>query len=180
MIRTMEALIEFSIPIKGLKPGVHQYGFQIGSEFFENFEHSLIDHGDVKVDLSLDKRPDFYVLDFRLAGTVKTECDRCLSGIDLPIASDQQLLVKFGAEDSKEEAEVIYITPETQKLNVAQYIYEFVCLAIPMVKIYDCTGEPNPPCNQEMLDFLEPNDPIEESSNPIWDALKNFKDNHKS
>ena len=173
----MKALIEYSIPIKGLSLGVHQYSFQIGPEFFENFENSLVEKGSLQASLSLEKRPDLYVLDFTIDGTVRTECDRCLVAIDLPVAVQQQLLVKVKIADAKEEAEVVYIHPETQQLSVAQYIYEFICLGIPMVKTYDCQDEIPQPCDQEMLKFLNSEDSSNESSgNPAWDALKKFKE----
>ena len=173
----MKALIEYSIPIKGLNPGVHQYSFQIGSEFFENFANSLVEDGDLHVNLSLEKRPDLYVLDFLIEGTVQTECDRCLVTIDLPVSCNEQLLVKMRVPDAKEEAEVVYIHPDTQQLSVAQYIYEFISLAVPMVKIYNCQEESPQPCDQEMLKFLNSEDSSNESAgNPTWDALKDFKE----
>lgn len=173
----MEALIQFSIPIKGIKSGIHHYSFQIEPEFFENFEHSPIQEAHIKCDLELEKRPDLIHLSFSLEGRVKTECDRCLAPIHLPVESKQYLLAKYSAEEMEDDGEIIYIHLEAQKLNVAKYIYEYICLSLPLVKIYDCEQEDPPVCNFEMLKFLEtdPQEEKEESGDPVWDELKKLK-----
>ena len=174
----MERLVEFSIPVKGLGNGPHQFRFRIDASFFENFEGSPVEEGNISVNLELDKRPDMLVLQFGFEGTVKTECDRCLASIDLPVSGTERLLVKFSLEEEAEDAEVVYIHPETQHLSVARYIYEFIILAMPMIKAYDCEKEVPRPCNEEMLRFLEGEQQSgqqEEESredNPIWEELK--------
>jgi len=173
----MEGLVEFSIPIKGLGDGIHRFDFHIDQSFFKHFENAPVEEGDIDLTFTLDKSPSMYVLEFDFEGTVKTACDRCLATIDLPISGSQQLLVKFSYEEQDEEAEVIYISPETKKLDVSKYIYEFVVLAIPMIKVYDCQEDENPPCNFDMLRYLEATEeapPMEKKveDNPIWDELR--------
>lgn len=173
----MNALVPFVIPIRGLFPGLHDYTFDIDASFFEQFENSPVQDGDLEVRLELNKQSDMYVLHFDFEGTVKTDCDRCLAPIDLPIEGAERLLVKFSLEETSEEAEVIYIQPETPKLDVSKYVYEFICLAIPMIKTYDCEGEEERPCDDSMLGYLEsPNEEEKPASNPIWDELKKLKD----
>lgn len=175
----MDRLIQYTIPIKGLGNGIHEFEFQVDQSFFQAFEHSSIQEGAVRVKLVLEKRPELYVLNFALEGTVKTECDRCLVDIHLPISNEHQLLVKLSEEESKEDdPDVIYIHPETPKLQVAQFIYEYIHLSIPMIKVYDCQNEEEPPCNWDMLKYLEENEEKnsdqDKGDNPIWDALKNL------
>ena len=172
----MDGLVEYSIPVQGLGNGVHRFEFAIDGEFFRHFEESPIDAGAIAVRLDFDKRPDMYVMEFDFEGTIKAECDRCLAEIDLPISGKQHLLVKFSYETEAEEADVIYISPEAQRLHVARYIYEFIVLAVPMIKVYDCERDENPVCNEEMLAYLEggssPAGPAEEEVNPVWEELK--------
>jgi uncharacterized metal-binding protein YceD (DUF177 family) len=175
----MDRLIQYTIPIKGLGNGIHEFEFQVDQSFFQAFEHSSIQEGAVTVKLVFEKRPELYVLNFALAGTVKTECDRCLVDIHLPISNEHQLLVKLSEEESKEDdPDVIYIHPETPKLQIAQFIYEYIHLSIPMIKVYDCQSEEEPPCNLDMLKYLEENEEKDsdqdQGDNPIWDALKNL------
>jgi DUF177 domain-containing protein len=174
----METLNQFTISIEGLKDGMHQFDFQIDKEFFKHFEQSPIQDGSFDLTLYFDKRPDLLVFTFDFKGSFSTNCDRCLEAINLPLKGNQQLIVKY-AESPSEEAEVIYIERGTQQLNVAKYAYEFICLTIPMIKVYDCDAEENPPCNQDVLDQLYSNNGVdnkkEETKNPVWDALKNLK-----
>ena len=173
----MDTLNQFTIPLEGLKDGMHQFDFQIDTEFFKHFEQSPIEDGNFDLKLYFDKRPDMLVFTFDLKGSFSTNCDRCLEAINLPIQNDQQLIVKY-ADEAGEDADVVYITKGTQELNVAKYAYEFICLAIPMTKVYNCEEEENPPCNQEILDQLYNVDEVEEeeeSKTSVWDALKDFK-----
>ena len=174
----MESLLEYRIPIKGLSTGIHSFEYQVGSQFFASFEHSPIKEAKLQVNMRLEKKPSLYVLEFDFSGTVRTNCDRCLAEIDLPIAGKDRLLVKVSEKTESEDPEVVYLHPEAQKLEVAEYIYEFVILAIPMIKVYDCEGAENPACDFDMLDKLDPVDEDEDQAdsgnNPIWDELKKF------
>lgn len=179
----MDSLVQYSIPVKGLRTGTHQFDFHIDSEFFKLFENSPIADGNIELTLLFDKRPDMYVLQFDFEGTVKTECDRCLEFINLPVSDSQRLVVKFSetAESEAEEADVIYIHPESQHLNVANYIYEYIILSMPFMKVYDCENDDNRVCNQEMLSYIQNVEESEEETerNPLWEELKNLniKDN---
>lgn len=178
----MDPLINYSIPVRGLRIGMHHFDFQVDNEFFKQFEGSPVTEGEVEVTLNLDKRPDMFLLEFALAGTVKADCDRCLAQIDLPVKDTQHLIVKFSEQAEAEDADVVYVHPEIQQLNVAKYVYEYIILSMPIIKVYDCESEVSRPCNQEMLRYLqngngehEPEATIE--SNPIWEELKKLKKN---
>ena len=174
----MKSLNHFTLPIWGLKMGMHEFDFQVDSAFFQHFEHSEIAKGQFDVRLYFDKRPNMLVLTFDFEGHVEANCDRCLATIQLPVKGTEQLMVKF-AEAEKEEADIWYITKAHSEINVAKAIYEFISLTVPMIKTYDCTDEKHAPCDEEMLQFLQP-DPGEEDSsddnsfNPFKDALKDF------
>lgn len=146
----MKPLVPFTLPISGLRDGMHEYRFQVGDEFFSCFEGSVIQHGNLTVDLSLDKRPNLMVLHFRIDGTVQVDCDRCLEAFDLPVRDEQNLLVKYD-EEPREEAEVIYIEKGTFELSVAKYVYEFIHLAVPIHKTHERAGAE---CDPEMLKYI--------------------------
>ncbi len=168
----MDSLQEYSLPIDGLRTGIHEFGFEVDRSFFDAFENSAIEESNIEVQLTLEKRPNLFVLNFYVHGTIQTECDRCLEVFDLPIEGSHELMVKYAAEAS-EEMEVIYIQPETRVLNVARFVYEFIHLSVPMAKTHDVAGEE---CNPEILAFLEgqefSDEPENEEPNPIWEALR--------
>jgi uncharacterized protein len=173
----MDKLKEFSLPIKGLKNGIHEYDFQIEADFFENFENSPIQNGYFDVHVTLDKRDAFFELVFDFDGTIQTECDRCTASIDLPFGDTQYLTVKFSIEESEDDAEIVFITHDTSIFNVAKYIYEFICLSVPYHKTYDCENDEKPPCDFDVLNRIS-DEPLaeekeEENKNPFGD-LKNM------
>jgi len=172
----MESLNAYSISLGGLKDGVHQFDYQIDSDFFKHFPDSLIKDGSFKIHLDFDRRPDMIELLFDFQGSINTTCDRCLEAMNLPFDGQERLLVKF-SDDFREEAEVVYIPQDAQKLNVAKYIYEFVCLAIPLIKTHDLATDTS--CDTKMLSYLESEEKEAKipKDNPIWDNLKNIKFN---
>ncbi len=183
----MDALKRFTIPVKGLKQGIHTFEFDLDRLFFSQFEGSPVEEGIFKVLLNLDKRPEMLVLDFNIEGKIATNCDRCLANIQLPIDTKDQTVVKY-AEQPKDDDEVIYITWDTPELNVAAFIFENIVLNLPMITVYNCDEDEKPPCDYKMLDYLDNKESIPssedsggepESGNSIWSELKkNFnKDN---
>jgi uncharacterized protein len=181
----MSPLKEFSIPIKGLKQEHYHFDFQLDSTFFKAFEDAPVQEADINVLMDLDKRTGLMELKFDILGTVKTACDRCLAAIDLPIDSIEKLIVKFSEQAQEDTDEVIYLHPETSDLNVAQYIYEYICLSIPFTKIYDCENDEVPPCDFDMLDMIDgesnlsPQSENEADENPqnLRNLLKNININ---
>ena len=177
----MGGLLEYSLPVKGLGNGIHQFRFQVDASFFKHFEESPVAAGRVEVTLDFDKRPDLYVLDFQLEGVVRTECDRCLAEIDLPIADQQRLLVKFSEEEEIEDAEVVFISREATQLDVSRFVYEFIILAMPIIRAYDCENDENRQCNEELLRYLQGEEEKREEptgTNPIWEELKKLKNDN--
>ncbi len=173
----MDPLRRFTIPINGLSLGIHPFEFEISKSFFSHFEDSPIENGKFKVAIDLDKRIDMMVLDFYITGSMNTACDRCLEKFDLPLNGDHNLIVKIASE-SQSGDEVVYITDTQTELNLANFIYEFIILTIPIVKITD--DESIHSCNEEVWDYLESKKEEEDKdseSNPIWDKLKGFNRN---
>ncbi len=169
----MDILRPFTIPVKGLQNGKRRFNFQVDRSFFQAFEGSPIEEGTFEVNMDLEKRHDMLELHFDFAGKVKTECDRCLAPIHLPVADKQSLLVKFSPVERLEEADVVYISPDAGELNVAKYVYEFICLAMPYIHRYDCLDDSPPPCDFEALKRIQNEEgKADNETGTIWDHLK--------
>ena len=170
----MNPFKEFSLPIKGLKNGYHTFNFQIDHTFFTHFESSPIQNGIFDVTVEMDKRDSFFELTFDFDGTMQTECDRCTASIELPFGDTQMLIVKMSEDVQDEDADVVFISPDAHEFNVAQYIYEFICLAEPLHKVYDCENDDPRPCDFDILDKIKPPTASEDTTE---DSLKNpFQD----
>lgn len=179
----MERLRSFTIPFVGLKNGKHVFTYEIGKAFFEKFEVSPVEDGDVFIHLTFDKRDDFFILDFFVDGSVLAECDRCLDKFELPVNGNYHIYIKFkdemvSAED--EAADVKFISPEATSINVAQLIYEYILLSMPMQKTCDMDMMQNKSCNQTVLKILKnkiKEDPEKDRTDPRWDLLKDLTNN---
>ena len=99
---------KYNIEFKGLKEGLHDYEFEIDSKFFEHFDESLVDVGEVQVKVRLEKRSAFLKLSFEFGGWVELICDRCLEPYNQDIKLETELFVKFGEENESIEASEVF------------------------------------------------------------------------
>ena len=171
----MNDLGQFVIPFGGLKPGNHQYDFEIDDLFFDHFEFGEIKKGHVSVRLDLEKEAKLLVLNFHFRGNVEVPCDRCAEPFSLPVAGNDRLIVKSGS-GYYEENEVVQVIPEGEsQLDVSPFIYEFIHLLLPVRRIHPERRNGESTCNPEILKKLN----AEEKSNdpdPRWEALKKLRD----
>ena len=176
----MRALTHFSVPIKGLKDGIHQYQLKIGDDFFKKFEKSIIKKGSFQIGIDLFKKSNHIEIDFFIEGRMKTDCDRCLAKIDLPVEGNHKLIVKFTVDEINNEEEVWTITYDTHELDLDKAIYEFVNLSVPLIKRFDCEIEDPIPCNLKAKDYLdreydeEDGEEDDDDENPFAQALRNI------
>lgn len=169
----MNKLQQYEIAFKGLKEGPHQFKFKVGDVFFSHFKEAYIHRGNIDIVVDLDKRSNLLVLEVQFSGSIKTTCDLCCEEGDLPISGKEQLLVKF-TETPGEEEQVIYLMPGETTLNIAQHLYEFIALSVPIRKVpcADKYGEPT--CDSEALNLIG-NTEESENINPIWAELDKLK-----
>lgn len=168
----MKTLNPYSIQFSGLKPGRHEFDYEIDRKFFESIEYSEIADGKIHVDLALEKHSNMLVLNFVLKGDVKVPCDRCGEDFLLPVNDRQRLIVKFGEQNAEETEEVIVLSRNESEINVAHTIYEYIILALPIKRVH-----PEGQCDEETLKRLENLEAQEEkdkTTDPRWDGLKNI------
>ncbi len=171
----MNVLSHYTIPYRGMVNGIHHIDFDIDNKFFKAFEESIIDNGNFNVRLELDKKDNHSILTFNIEGHTNTNCDRCLESIDLPVYGEYILHVKHSLEEGSTE-DVLFVHPELSVLDLAQIIYEYVLLSLPIVNTYDCTKEEKPPCNFKVLNLLDSD--TDEKGPDIWSSLKGLDINN--
>lgn len=170
----------YSIHFKGLKVGKHTFNFEVDSKFFEAFEEGEIKQGKLNVDVKLNKQSQMLEFVISIEGLVEVTCDRCLEDFDLPVSYKGSLFVKFGGIKSEENDEIIILTNDDSEINLAQYIYESICLSLPIQRYHGMKGVKTK-CNKEMLDKLKSlssNSTKKEESeevDPRWSKLKDIE-----
>lgn len=174
---------EFEIAFVGLKPGVHEYSYSINDKFFEAFQQQDFRNCKANVKLSLDKKSSFMLLKFEIGGTLEVTCDRCNSNLPLELWDEFNITVKMVEEpelmnEQEDDPDMYYIAQGDSQVDVANWIYEFINLSIPMQKTCDFEKMDGPYCNATALDLLKKMEPekTEVKENPIWKGLEKFKD----
>jgi uncharacterized metal-binding protein YceD (DUF177 family) len=163
----------FSIPISGLKEGHYSFDFEINTKFFDLFEESEIKEGDLTAVAEIEKRSSLIEMEIKISGTVRVCCDRCLEIFDQKIECENELLVKFGSEKDASDPEIITIPRDEQALDVKQFIYESIYLALPIQRIHPDDTEGNSTCDPGMLRKLKEHLVEEEGrDDPRWDELR--------
>lgn len=179
--RTVSWKSKYDIEFKGLAEGLHKFEFFTDEKFFEHIEEGLVEKGDVKVAVILEKRSAFLKLRFKIKGWVELMCDRCLENYQQKVKHQTEIFVKFGEKDFEEGENVVWISSEEHHINLAQFIYEFVVLSIPLKHIHPKNKNGERGCNKEMLNKLKKysrSENVGEDIDPRWDALKNLGNNN--
>jgi len=164
-----------------LSEGEHDFSFHLGEQFFTSFEGSEITRGELIASVVMDNRAGALTLRFHLEGEVEVVCDRCLDPFLTEIRSVQQLIVKRGDVPGELDDDVIVIGRDDHEIDIRQYLYELVVLAIPCKRIHPLDKNGEPTCNPEMIKILESHrgkkDRREDKLDPRWNALKEITGN---
>ncbi len=165
---------EYNIDIFKLSNSSHQYEFEFDDSFFSLFEGSLVSGGSGKIDLNLLKSDSFIELKFEITGKIELICDRSLEPFGFDIAIKNKLLIKFGDDWEELSDEILMMPRNEQTINVSQYIYEFIGIAIPMKKLHPKFN--NEDDEDEFIYSSEDSNEKEQIvTDPRWKKLKDLK-----
>jgi uncharacterized protein len=168
----------FTIPLSGLKEGRRTYTFEIGKGFFELFDGSEIKEGILTALVELDRRSSHIDLKFRITGKVRISCDKCLEFFMYPVDCENRLLVKLGKNWDENDPDMLTIPADEHELDIKQYIYEFIHLALPIQRIHPVDKKGNSGCNREMLKKISEHSVNSHSdTDPRWEELKKLMNN---
>jgi uncharacterized metal-binding protein YceD (DUF177 family) len=176
----------FDIEVVKFKEGLHEVDFPIGDAFFQQVEgNDLLDKGNLTVRVKVDKGANLIELTFHIVGKVTVVCDRSLETFEQPLDFTEKMIYKFGSEVKEIDESVMMITRDTPSINVAQLIYEFILLALPLKKIHpDYRNELDEEDNEleggfVYLDEASTDGSTEEESttsvDPRWEQLGKLK-----
>ncbi len=173
----MKALKDYIIPFIGLKVGEHHFEYQIDNTFFQNFEYDEFNSVNVKIDLKLEKKATFLELYFTAKGLVNVNCDITNEPYDQAFNDQFKLVVKFGNDFNDDNEDILIVPHGEYEINVAQYIYELIVLAVPVKRVHP--GIEDGTLQSDILSKLEELRPSEDNENkssegidPRWNNLK--------
>jgi uncharacterized metal-binding protein YceD (DUF177 family) len=172
---------EYEIAFVGLKPGEHYFSYEITDKFFEPYQQQDFSNCNAVVKLKLEKHMGFMMLKFDIDGYAEVVCDRCGNNLRLQLWDEFNLIVKMVDEpqlmnEREEDPDIYYIGKSESHLHVADWMYEFINLAIPMQRMCKEDEIGGPQCNAEVLAKLKKMEEESKSNtSTIWKGLDQFK-----
>ena len=181
----------YSIDLKNLTPGIHEFDYVLENKFFVDIDGDLVQKGKIKAHVRVKKSSLMSEINFHCDGVVMIPCDRCLDDMEQPIDTDNRLIVKFGEEYAEENDEILIIPEEEGKLNIAWFLYEFIALAIPIKHVHapgNCNKAMSAKLSKHRARSIEDEDGLadweddepQDDNRPIdprWEALRNLVEN---
>ena len=174
----------FEIAFVGLKPGVHEFSYDLDDKFFVEKGAQDFTNAKASVTLSLEKNTGFMLLKFEVGGKAEVTCDRCGNPLKLDLWDEFRMLVKLADNPEEmnaqeEDPDVFYLSRTESHLDVSDWIYEFVMLSVPMQRMCSPEEMGGPQCNNEVLEKLKAMEAklIEHNANALWKGLDKFKEN---
>jgi uncharacterized metal-binding protein YceD (DUF177 family) len=175
---------DYDIAFVGLKQGIHEYQYQVNDKFFEAYQQQDFRNCKANIKLTLDKQNGFMLLKFEIGGMLEVTCDRCGSTtLPMNLWDEFNVVVKLAEEpdnmnEQEEDPDVYYIGRGESHLHIADWIYEFVNLSIPMQRMCSEEKMGSQFCNNDVLDMLKKGeDEPNQVENPIWKGLEKIKKN---
>lgn len=182
----MKEQSRYNIDIYGLEDKSYEFDYEVGPEFFEEMPQEMIQRGNFKVHLVLEKSSTMLQLWFTIEGVAELTCDRSLELFDESVDTEGKMILKFGDHEEEITEEISIINRNRTRINVASYIFELIALALPMKKIHpdlrDQYQGDDEESDDETLVYSSENreneNPEAENSkvDPRWEALNKLKE----
>jgi len=166
---------DYRIEFVKLKLGKHNLTLEVDKSFFLSFENREVIDANIKVEMELDRHPNWINVSFSAKGFLIIGCDRCLVNIPFPIALSYFLVYRMGIDETQEDTEDIkYLKPHDYFIDVSLPVYETILLNLPMIR--NCDDLEVEPCDKAMLSKLEENEKnTEDHEDSRWEKLKGLK-----
>lgn len=171
---------EYDIAFVGLKPGLHEFTYEVDEKFFTDYKQADFENCHAGIKLTLEKNTSFMMLKFEVGGNVNVVCDRCGNNLGMELWDEFNMVVKLvdnpeEMNESEEDPDIYYISRTESHLHIADWIYEFVTLSIPMQR--RCKEEEigGTQCNKEVLEMLKKMEEVNKGNNQLSQGLEQFR-----
>jgi uncharacterized metal-binding protein YceD (DUF177 family) len=126
----------FKIDIFRLENKQYLHEFEGNNDFFNALDQNLIEKGNFEANIVLNKNETMIQMMYKITGSVELTCDRSLDLFDFPVNITQKMILKFSDHNEEITDELVLIDRNTQYINVAQDIFDFIGLQIPIKKLH--------------------------------------------
>lgn len=129
-------LANYKIDIFRLENKQYVHEFEGDSQFFAEFEQDEIEKGSFEAKVTLDKSETMIQLLYEIEAVVELTCDKSLELFDYPISIHKKMILKFADRTEEITDELMLIDRNVQQVNVAQDIFDFIFLEIPIKRLH--------------------------------------------
>ncbi len=173
----------YIIHYKGLSLGAHHFDFEIDGILFQEYQSKDILNGNLIASVDMVKHSTMLELEITVEGQVEVTCDRCLEPFWIDVDFEGTLIVRIVSDELSTELddEMWVITNNEHELNLAHYLYESVCLSIPLQHFHGVNGSNASDCDKAMLSMIAGEEKKIDANvekldiDPRWESLKNLK-----
>ncbi len=171
---------EFELAWQGLKPGEHQFQFDLDDRFIQELGmEPEFRHLNARVRLRLDKKSNFFLCHFDIEGSLQLPCDRCGDDFDLQLWDEFDLVIKLTdsekAEKWEDEADVVFIPRSETVIDFRHWIYDYIVLSIPLQRVHPDKPSGESGCNPQAIALLDAlKAPEDEKNKETWKALESL------
>lgn len=110
--------------------------YDLTDEFFQQID-GLIQRGQLHTNVRIEGNVDTaFHFTIHSEGVVYAPCDRCLADVELRIDTTDTLAVRLG-DDYSDEGDIVIIPEKDGTIDLAQYIYEFIALCMPLKLVHE-------------------------------------------
>jgi uncharacterized protein len=168
-------VLQMIIKYTNFSDGVHEFAL---TDSVKNLKLEELFFGEVVVNCRMDKSPHQIVLNCNVVFHAKMTCDRCNKELNSEIKSNFLLSYFFTKVPVvSDDYNVKYLSPEQDKINITDDVYEYAEISIPMKKLCkeDCKGL----CLQCGINLNDGKcDCKQEKINDVWEPLQKLWENN--
>lgn len=158
------------LPLRNLERKKHKFNFSVGTEFFSDFQNPEIIGGSAEILLDVEVFSCFMNVILIFSGILTVSCDRCLENLDIPVEGENFLSVRFSKnhddpeEDEASEEDIMYVNSENEEIDLTVYVYESICLSMPIQRVHGDDENGKSLCNPDMLEYISNSQTAEKES----------------
>jgi uncharacterized metal-binding protein YceD (DUF177 family) len=174
----VDKLSKYNLHYAGLKEGIHEFEYLLNQDFFDLFEHPIVQGAHVLIHLAITKSTTMMVMDIKGSGTVHVQCHRCLEEFEMPLDIRKAIIVKTSGDDKEVDQDNVIMADNAHDINLAQHLYDVVSLSLPIKITHPDDEHGVSGCNVETLKTIEQFLVKHETDHdPRWDILKKINKN---
>lgn len=178
----MNALEQYKIDLVSLKNQDYTFTFTVNHHFFQTMQTDLVEKGALTAKVSLRKSDLMIALEFQIDGSLELICDRSLEPFEYPVSLQERLILQFGDREETLDDELEIIPYQAQSISLAQYLYEYIAMAVPMKKLHPKFADEEDDDAEVKLIYSSSTDQSDSQqentqADPRWEALKKLNKN---